>query len=299
MFFWNTDAFESFFAPMRARNALLDALFYDEGALTAEELHELYAHPHREGSILVVSPKNSKNVKRIRPYKTVLEFMQAEGEYVTAIVVPGVGSSAVGAAALARNVANRYQIEVVGIVTGYGMGDLLTEVLGGWAFYGYKDWAHYEFGKFFEQMHKNLSDPDILKSIVSNKEYKIPKIDLPMQQDAETLLEILAQQPQKLKLLLGHSKGSLLIDFVLEKIALEQKKYSYCEDLTVVTLGTVVDLPEKFKKKFQFIGSLDWFGGMNSRLSIPRIYVPGVWHHLNTKLDFHMSVEKVLEEIVI
>jgi hypothetical protein len=55
--------------------------------------------------------------------------------------------------------------------------------------------------------------------------------------------------------------------------------------------------------QYQFLGTLDLLGLMNSRSiggDIARkTPVPGVWHSLNTKLPGHMDVKKLLEEKVI
>jgi hypothetical protein len=91
----------------------------------------------REGSIIVVSPSNSG--RSIRHYKNALRFMMKEGDTVSAIAVAGVGSSVLGTAALARNVADKYGFDVAGVVSGYGFTDLITESIGGWFFYGMID----------------------------------------------------------------------------------------------------------------------------------------------------------------
>ena len=66
--------------------------------------------------------------------------------------------------------------------------------------------------------------------------------------------------------------------------------------LHVVTFGAVVDVPDQFKHVHQFLGSLDWFGGLNSRRSTPRSPVPGAWHHLNRRLPYHLDAVKALQE---
>lgn len=48
-----------------------------------------------------------------------------------ALAIAGVGSSALGAAAFARNVADGLGEPVAAVVSGYGLADVLTEALGG------------------------------------------------------------------------------------------------------------------------------------------------------------------------
>jgi hypothetical protein len=123
---------------------------------------------------------------------------------------------------------------------------------------------------------------------------------LPGARDIGSLEAILDAAPPNLSLLVGHSKGDLLIDFALERFVtnLRQKPHPYFEQLRVVTFGAVADLPPQFQRTHQFVGAIDWFGAMNSRLDVPHTKVPDAWHHLNTALPFHMPAEDVLKQYV-
>jgi len=77
------------------------------------------------------------------------------------------------------------------------------------------------------------------------------------------------------------------------------------QNLAVVTLGAVVDIPKDMileKNQYQFLGTLDALGRMNSRSiggDIARkTPVPGVWHTLNSRLPGHMDVSDLLENKV-
>ena len=122
------------FFSYRQRNAVIDNFFYDTASLTLEEKAKLSPLVDREGSIIVVPPSNSD--RQIRYYKSALRFMNKEGPTVRAIAVAGVGSSALGTAALARNIADALNTDVAGIVTGYGLSDVVTEAFGGWLAFG-------------------------------------------------------------------------------------------------------------------------------------------------------------------
>ena len=69
-------------------------------------------------------------------------MLEAEGDEVAGVAIAGVGSSVLGTAALARNVADAVGGEIVGLVSGYGVSDLLSEALGGWFFFGAVDQDH-------------------------------------------------------------------------------------------------------------------------------------------------------------
>ena len=93
-------ALESF----RRRNAVLDGIFYDIGKVTQEEARETAPWLAREGAILIVPPSGAGSLKLCN---TVEDFANAGGADVRILAVAGVGSSALGAAAFARNVADR------------------------------------------------------------------------------------------------------------------------------------------------------------------------------------------------
>jgi hypothetical protein len=131
---------------------------------------------------------------------------------------------------------------------------------------------------------------------------------IPRQLDTGTLLAILAAEPRNLKLVIGHSKGSLMIDYVLDQFVrhLDGKRHRYYEDLNVVTVSAVVGIPKVFKKTRQIIGKMDWFGGMNSLpdLLLSRdehvrpTFVDNAWHHLNPAYRYALPLQDALAEHV-
>ena len=287
------------FLPVKQRNAALDGLFYDTGSLTPDEVANLSPLADREGSIIVVPPSGSG--RPIRHYRKALRFMNKEGDGIRAIAVAGVGSSVLGTAALARNVADAQGFDVAGIVTGYGLSNLMTEALGGWFVFGAADRTRLYWETLVGRATTTLpeapaptaSEASAEKNASEGLESVPPYLaGMPGNQDLSTLVDILMARPAKLELLVGHSKGSLLIDFVLEQFVeeLEGDDHPLFDELQIVTFGAVVDIPDQFRRVQQYLGNLDWFGGMNSRLSIPHQRVPNAWHHLNRKLPYHLDV---------
>lgn len=271
---------------LKQRNAFFDALFYDVGALTSQEKDELSPLVDREGSVINVPPGATGRL--IEHYPSATAFLQAQQQNVRAVVVAGVGSSVLGTAALARNVANAYGIDVAGIVSGYGASDLIAEAMGGWFFYGVTDAIQHEIREAVNRLSKAFP-----AQTASTKEASI------IGEDISALDEILDASPPKLTLLAGHSKGDLLLDRALERFAKNHSKnHAFFEELRIVTFGAVADLPPRFKRVYQFIGAIDWFGGMNSRFDVPHTKVPNAWHHLNTVLPLHLPAEIVLKQYV-
>jgi hypothetical protein len=282
----------------KPRNIFWDSFFYDVGALTDTERLEQSLAPDKEGAVIVVSP-SAKNVA-IRHYSSAEEMQKKEYESIEAVVVAGVGSSTVGSAALARTVADAINGEVAAIVSGYGAADLLQEAMGGWFFYGHTDRFKHQTEVTMEKVAQTSPAAAAVTGYGLQYHERMTDAGIPTQLDSGALSSILEAMPPKLRLLVGHSKGSLLIDYVLEKFVRQQKgkPHKYYDGLAIVTVSTVVALPRVFKKTRQIIGTLDWFGGMNSVPDLLRsrddgirpMFVEGAWHHLNTKMPFHLNL---------
>ena len=248
-----------------------DRVFYDVGSVQDIE-STLFPRgiqspfPYREGEILVVSPRRAE--KKLRYYQQTQQFLDKESQDIRAIVVAGVGSSAYGTVALARNVADTYNFDVAGIVAGYGGLDLPTEASGGWFVLGLQERIGFRY-------------TDIVAPTA----------------DVKTLVDILLADPPQLELLVGHSKGSLLIDFALEQFVEELQdvpdpsRYDPLIDrLNIATLGAVVSPHERFRKNVrQFMGQLDHLGWLNSHLDVTYEEVPGAGHHLNPNPSIPMG----------
>ena len=138
--------------PLRNRNQLLDDLFYDVGSLTPAERKDLSPSVDREGTLIVVSPSAAR--RGIRHYRNSWRMLEAEGDEVAGVAIAGVGRSVLGTAALARNVADAVGGDIVGLVSGYGVSDLLSEALGGWFFLGAIDRISHELDLMLEQLNR-------------------------------------------------------------------------------------------------------------------------------------------------
>ena len=239
------------FLGYKQRNAVLDSFFYDTASLTVEEKTKLSPLVDREGSIIVVPPSNSD--RQIRHYKRALRFMNKEGPTIRAIAVAGVGSSVLGTAALARNIADALDTDVAGIITGYGLSDVagiitgyglsdvMTEAFGGWFVFSAADRIRYATEKFLERMRAVT-----------------PADRVPGDNDVATLAEILLAGPPALEYLVTHSKGSLVASHALRQYVddLEGDDSPLFERLHITTLGAVVGLPTAFKNVKQYLGTL-------------------------------------------
>lgn len=288
------------FVPFKGRNSLLDSMFYDVDALTQDEKLGLSPLTDREGTVLLVYP--AKTGKSIEHYRNALQLLLHKKDEVCGIAVAGVGSSVLGTAALARNVADAIEGPVAGIVSGYGVSDLMSEALGGWYFFGAIDRSKYKAEQAMASL-VNGSVIDKMSAGVTGSELDRTNAmldGLPLQSDTTAMLDLLESQPPNLRWLVGHSKGCLMIDYVLERYAraAENRHSKLYQDLHVVTLGAVVSLPKKFKHVTQLIGMIDNFGKMNSTLTVDHREIERAWHHLNRSLPFHFDAVDAMKRLV-
>jgi hypothetical protein len=279
-------ALESF----RRRNAVLDGIFYDIGKVTQEEAHETAPWLAREGAILIVPPSGAGSLKLCN---TVEDFANAGGADVRILAVAGVGSSALGAAAFARNVADAFGVSAAAVVSGYGLADLLTEALGGWFWFGTLNRLRHQFEEL-DDVSRALNRPETLSPPTSPLE--LGRVSL----DTRTVMALLGDDRFRFSLVTGHSKGNLVISEALyelkEQPAIEQTIPD--DRFWIVTVSAAVAMPPRYKKIIDVMGTIDGFGALNSTpgISIEKP-CPFCWHHTNTDLPFHLPVTKVFSEL--
>ena len=276
---------------VQRRNTIADWMFYDVGGLRASEFTLLSQQTNREGAILVVEPSDGGDSNRIQKFETFETFRAEPGDLLRHFSIAGVGSSDVGAAAFARTLANHLDAPVGAIVSGYGMADILSEALGGWFFFGTSNRAL----DLMSQFQKAFEDSDHDQSEL-NARASHAAADAAFSPDTSTLVRLLSEEERQIETLLGHSKGCLSISYALQEIASrsDRSHFDRARDISVVTTGAVIAFPEGLNRLSQYLGELDWFGGMNSRSSLDYTSVPGAWHHLNTGIPLHMDLQRVL-----
>lgn len=278
-------------------NAAADWAFYDVNALNSHEFNYLVNEVTVEGAVLIALPSGQRDMGVLK-YKDFTELKAGKGKPVQRFSIAGVGSSDIGAAAFARTLANYYQEPVGAIVAGYGVADLLQEALGGWFVLGgvnramsfWENMFQIPLGQQLENGHSERHHQQEHKKALGSIAELSP--------DTNTLLSLLKEEKREILSIAGHSKGSLSITLALDvltregdAVALEKAK-----KVEMLTFGAVSTFSEEFQNVRQFIGGLDWFGGLNSRPLEDRISVPNAWHHLNTSIPYHLDLVKVLQE---
>lgn len=288
----------------RALNTALDVVFYDVGSLSSPERSSLSAHLVPEGSIVIVPPRGSdRPLRTLLPWDFVREQADKTDAAVDAIVVAGVGSSAIGTAALARDVADHLRRPVAGIVSGFGMADALTEALGGWFVLGATNALRHVLARALDANGLKDHVRDAASHRDMNRRFESAGLDRDRfiygSPDSTMLLYLLLELGSRIKLLVGHSKGNYSIENALQGWleAHRKTRTPISPNLCIVTLGAVLRFPPEFANVHQFIGGVDGFGMINSRPLVEHVRVSGAWHSLNTRLPGHLSVIEALQAV--
>ena len=279
----------------RERNAALDALFYDVGALSLEEARGIALRYAAEGAILEVGPSSDLSLRMWRDYE---DFSDQQGSWA-ALVVAGVGSSALGSAAFARNVADAAGAPVLAVVSGcYGLADLVTEALGGHFLFGSLNRVRHAF-EWLDDLRR-AEDPVELSASASRSYVSDPISIARRSDDVRTLIALLTGKT-RFRWLVGHSKGNLVLSEALYAICRNEPDL-FAElngRSAIITISARIAMPRGISPIIDIMGAFDGFGALNSRASIGTdISVPLAWHHTNTELPFHLPVTETLRPVM-
>lgn len=276
---------------LQQRNAMLDGLFYDVKVVRESERAGLAFWLAREGAVLVVPPSDGPD---LTIHLDGDAFLDADAEKVGALAVAGVGSSALGSAALARNVADAIGKPVAAVVSGYGLADVLTEAMGGWLWFGALNSSRH----LFEGLDR------FTKLFTASEQAMVGRTGgLPISKDTETVIRLLGDPRFAGDLLVGHSKGNLVISEALYAMAerSEAEADSLAQRYRIVTIGAKVGMPPGFRRVLDIMGAWDSFGALNSRGDIAADYVvPHAWHSTNTDFlgDWGLDVTEALRTVL-
>ncbi|MFK0162383.1 hypothetical protein [Rhizobium sp. NPDC090279] len=271
---------------LRQRNLALDALFYDVTVITPEEAFYISDSLAAEGAIMIVPPSG---LGALTLCETIDEFVLRGGADARALAVAGIGGSALGAAAFARNVADAVDGPVAVVVSGYGIADVITEALGGLFFFGHLRGLR----PFLESLDDLAGRP----KVGAQGDATTARTSL----DTRTVQALLADPRLSFRLLAGHSKGNLVLSAALHDLWKqdEGRVAKLARNTKIVTIGTRIAMPPVFTDVVDVMGEWDWFGEINSRSFIHADQrVAHAWHHTNTDLGGHLPVTITLMEIL-
>lgn len=276
---------------VRQRNAILDALFYDIGVVNHAEAVAISPWLAAEGALLIVPPSKAGTLTLC---PTIDDFVAAGGQEVRTLAIAGVGSSALGSAAFARNIADATGQKVAAVVSGYGMADVAAEALGGFFWFGGLNSLRH----LFEGLDRATEADHAVEASIDRTSTAAA---LRLSRDTKTVLALLADQRFGFELLAGHSKGNLVLSEALYQLEIQdaERVQQLAESTRIVTVSARIAMPLPFRNVIDVMGAWDWFGGLNSRANIaPDVVVPAAWHHTNTELPAHLPVTRTLKSIL-
>lgn len=213
-----------------------ESMYYQISNLTSKEKSALKGL--KVGTVIVMYPKNNKYYSG-----SAAEELVTNGT-VKIICMPGVGSSSLSAAAMARQIAKAKNQPVAAITVGLGDASVMYESVQG----------------YFVGRANNVAGTTYTDT-------------------ASSKLVKLYKNGARPTLLVGHSKGNMDIANALFKMYNDGHK-SWYKGVTFKTFGCGVNVPSGVTLK-QYIGTLDSLGYLNTVSWKNMTYVAGRYHTLN------------------
>ena len=297
-------------AACRMFNTSLDALFYDVptleralaedgetivtmnagGGPVAKGSIDLGANADPEGSLLVIDPATAPYVTIWKDVSAFIDHQKSAAAPVKVASITGVGSSALGSAALAWNVAIGLGQPVLAIVPGYGVADVVLQGLGGWFGFGVYDLVH---AKSHVQNMLAVVAPktaaigrDLSASAPHAKTLNGAPVFRTGCGSSDVLHALMEALP--FECVVGHSKGALSISNALHALAPDKTK-----GLQVITLGCPIAEDSPGAHYDQFLGLFDALGALNAWGNRPNAWLP-TDHSTNASLPLSMHAQQLV-----
>jgi hypothetical protein len=271
-------------APMQARGEKLPSRILDFDALSDPE-----------GSLLLIDATTAPYVHK---YQSVMKFLESpyqETRDVDIATITGVGSSALGSAALAWDISAALKKPVLAIVPGYGVADVILQGLGGWFAFGLHDFVS---SKTIIQTGLATVAPATARIgrelAASTPQEPTARGGAPIFRygsgSSDALHALLEHRVTPFRLLVGHSKGALQINNAIQSLPIERTQV-----LRVVTLGCPIGEDVAGVDYHQYLGLFDALGQLNAWGHWPE-YWPPTWHSTNPALPPAMAVGQITSE---
>jgi hypothetical protein len=295
----------------RLFNTAVDAIFYDVPGLRAElsaldeelkakggeklpsRIIDFDAISDPEGSLLLIDATTAPYVHRYKDVQAYLDSPYPETRAVTVATITGVGSSALGSAALAWNVSTALKQPVLAIVPGYGVADMVLQGLGGWFGFGLFDYLQ---AKSITQNNLANVAPDaatigrkLSASVPDPKTLHGAPVYRKGSGSSDVLHALMQELPGQFKILVGHSKGALQIGNALYSLP-----EGRTDGLHVVTLGCPIAQDAPGASYYQYLGLYDALGQLNMWGHWPDQWVQS-WHTTNPWLPPAMAAGELTQ----
>lgn len=298
-------------AACRLFNTAADAIFYDVPGLSADlikrddpmrergekppsRIIDFDALTNPEGSLLLINEQKAPYVHQYHDVTAYLTSPYLETRQVAIATITGVGSSALGSAALAWNISKALKQPVLAIVPGYGVADMMLQALGGWFGFGLYDYL----GAKSATQNAIASVAPKTAAIGRKLSGSVPHAETlhgaPVYRNgsgsSDVLHALMEGLPDPFKILVGHSKGALQIGNALR--SLDAKK---THGVHVVTLGCPIAEDAPGATYYQYLGLFDALGQLNMWGHFPEKWTP-TWHSTNPILPPAMLAGPLVRE---
>jgi hypothetical protein len=273
---------------LRAALAEKDALMQAQGEKPPSRIIDFDALSDPEGSLLLIDAITAPYVHKYQSATKFLESPYQETRDVGIATITGVGSSALGSAALAWDISVALEKPVLAIVPGYGVADVVLQGLGGWFAFGLHDFFN---SKTLIQTGLATAAPETAcigrKLAATTPEAPTVRGGAPTFRygsgSSDVLHALLEYRVAPFRLLVGHSKGAVQINNAIQSLPVERT-----QGLCVVTLGCPIGENVPGVDYHQYLGLFDALGQLNAWGHWPE-YWPPTWHSTNPALPPAMA----------
>ena len=281
---------------LRAALAEKDAPMEAQGEKPPSRIIDFDALSDPEGSLLLIDATTAPYVHKYQSVKKFLESPYQETRDVDIATITGVGSSALGSAALAWDISVALAKPVLAIVPGYGVADVVLQGLGGWFAFGLHDFLS---SKTLLQTGLAAAAPEtarIGRELAASTPQEPTARGAPIFRfgsgSSDVLHALLKHRVTPFRLLVGHSKGALQINNAIQSLPVERT-----QGLRVVTLGCPISENIDGVKYHQYLGLFDALGQLNAWGNLPEHWPP-TWHSTNPVLPPAMAAGRITSESV-
>jgi hypothetical protein len=279
---------------LRAALAEKDAPMQAQGKKLPSRIIDFDALSDPEGSLLLIDATTAPYVHKYQSVEKFLKSPYQETRDVDIATITGVGSSALGSAALAWDISLALKKPVLAIVPGYGVADAVLQGLGGWFAFGLHDFLS---SKTLIQTGLATAAPETARI---GRQLAASTPQEPMARGApifrygsgasDALHALLEHRVTPFRLLVGHSKGALQINNAIQSLPVERTL-----GLRVVTLGCPIGENVAGVDYHQYLGLFDALGQLNAWGHRPDHWPP-TWHSTNPALPPAMPAGKMTSE---
>jgi hypothetical protein len=256
-----------------------DAAMREQGEKRPSRIIDFDALADPEGSLLLIDAQSAPYVHQFHDVEAFLNSPHPETRDVAIATITGVGSSALGSAALAWDISKALKQPVLAVVPGYGVADIVLQGLGGWFGFGLHDFLAAK--SVTQNAIANVTPGaatigrKLSKSVPDAKTLHGAPVFRYGSGSSDVLHALMKDRLSPFKILVGHSKGALQIGNALRSLDPDRT-----QGVHVVTLGCPIAEDAPGAIYHQYLGLFDALGQLNMWGHLPEQWTR-TWHSTN------------------